>query len=112
MLPAGEGLRSPARRSRCGSRLRSAMRALRGLPARFPGWVLKKQAAANLASTPSALRQRAARVGYVSPSCHAMPRRDQPKLCLNAAYFVLQAQARRSAAVRRRRVRQRGLFFS
>jgi hypothetical protein len=60
-----------------------------------PGWVLKKQAAANLESTPSALRQRAARLGYVSPSCRSMPRRDQPKLCLNAAYFVLQAQARK-----------------
>ena len=60
-----------------------------------PGWVLKKQAAANLESTPSALRQRAARLGYVSPSCHSMPRRDQPKLCLHAAYFVLQAQARK-----------------
>jgi len=60
-----------------------------------PGWVLKKQAAANLESTPSALRQRAARLGYVSPSCRSMPRRDQPKLCLNAAYFVLQAQAKK-----------------
>ena len=59
------------------------------------GWVSKKQAAANLASTPSALRQRAARVGYVSPSRHAMPRRDQPRLCLDAAYFALQARGRR-----------------
>ncbi len=60
-----------------------------------PGWVLKKQAAANLEATPSALRQRAARLGYVSPSCHSMPRRDQPKLCLHAAYFVLQAQVKK-----------------
>jgi hypothetical protein len=66
-----------------------------------PGWVLKKQAAANLASSPSALRQRAARLGYVSPCHNAMPRSDQPKLCLDGAYFVLQARVR-AAQLRRR----------
>jgi len=59
-----------------------------------PGWIPKKQVAANLASSPSALRQRAARVGYVSPSRIAMPRRDQPKLCLQAAYFAMQTHNR------------------
>jgi hypothetical protein len=60
-----------------------------------PGWVPKKQVAANLASTLSALRQRAARVGYVSPLRNAMPRCDQPKLCLDAAYFALLARTRK-----------------
>ncbi len=59
-----------------------------------PGWIPKKQAACNLASTPSALRQRAARVGYVSPSRIAMPRCDQPKLCFRAAYFAMQSHNR------------------
>lgn len=59
------------------------------------GWVLKKQAAANLGSNPSALRQRARRIGYVSPAHKAMPRRDQPKLCFDGAYFVLLARVRR-----------------
>jgi len=59
-----------------------------------PGWVLKKQVATNLGTTRSALRQRALRIAYVSPVLNAMPRRDQPKLCLDAAYFALQAQAR------------------
>jgi hypothetical protein len=66
-----------------------------------PGWVLKKQAAANLKSTLSALRQRATRVGYVSPVRNAMPRRDQPSLCLDAAYFALLARMR-AARLRRR----------
>jgi hypothetical protein len=62
-----------------------------------PGWIPKKQAAANMGSTPSALRQRAARVGYLSPALHAMPRSDQPRLCFRAAYFALQARVRRRA---------------
>jgi hypothetical protein len=57
-----------------------------------PGWVPKKQVAANVGTTLAALRVRARRVGYVSPARTAMPRRDQPKLCLDAAYF---AQLRR-----------------
>ena len=60
-----------------------------------PGWISKKQAASNLRATPSALRQRALRVGYASPARHAMPRRDQPGLCLNADYFALLARARK-----------------
>jgi hypothetical protein len=60
-----------------------------------PGWVQKKQAAANMATTLSALRQRAARVGYASPARTAMPRSDQPKLCLDAAYFALQRRGKK-----------------
>ena len=65
-----------------------------------PGWLLKKVVAANLGASPSALRQRAARLGYVSPCHNAMPRSDQPKLCLDGAYFVLQAWVK-SVSLRR-----------
>jgi hypothetical protein len=60
-----------------------------------PGWVQKKEVAAHLKTTLSALKQRALRLGYVSPARKAMPRSDQPKLCLDAAYFILCAQTKR-----------------
>ena len=60
-----------------------------------PGWVQKKEVAAHLRTSLSALKQRALRLGYVSPARKAMPRSDQPKLCLDAAYFLLCAQTKR-----------------
>jgi len=60
-----------------------------------PGWVLKKEVAAHLKTTMSALKMRALRLGYVSPAHRAIPRGDQPKLCFDAAYFVLLQQVRR-----------------
>jgi hypothetical protein len=59
------------------------------------GWVPKREVAAHLNTTLSALKQRALRLGYVSPARTAMPRRDQPKLCFDAAYFILCAQLKK-----------------
>jgi len=87
----------PADEPESGSRRRCDPRCERFVACRpdSPGWVPKKEAALHLKTTLSALRQRAARLGYVSPARTAMPRSDQPKLCLDAEYFILCLKIRR-----------------
>jgi hypothetical protein len=69
----------------------------------LPQWIAKKKVAQNLRVSASALFNRAKRIGYVSVLRNAMPRSDQPKLCILAHYWPLAA-----ARTTRRSARRKG----
>lgn len=92
-IPKTLPLRQPARPPRQGQNV-AICHGCDGFPScrpDLPQWVAKKTVAHNLNVSLSTLCNRASRVGYTSPLRNAMPRRDQPKLCVWAEYFSLSA---------------------